>query len=198
MHLITHSLLSAWQYLFDCYEGQEENAMESFLRTLNRVPTETTEAMQNGIDFENEVYAVLAGNPRQPREGWQDCVNGIARHIMGAQTQIRTSRVLDIGEDEVLLYGILDALRGGVIYDIKFSGKYEVGKYIDSTQHPAYFELVPEATEFQYLIFDGEDVFIETYRRADTRPIQGIIKEFYQSIEHMGYMPIYRDKWIAK
>ena len=51
-YLITQSLLSAWLYCYGCFEGYEEDAFNSFLDTLNRVPSEQNEAMKAGSDFE--------------------------------------------------------------------------------------------------------------------------------------------------
>ena len=52
-YLITQSLLSSWGYLFDCWEGSEEDAMASFLQSLNREKSEPTQAMLDGTAFEN-------------------------------------------------------------------------------------------------------------------------------------------------
>ena len=55
-YMITHSLLSSWLYAMkdNLYEDAttERDTYAEFLKTLNREPTETTEAMWNGIRFE--------------------------------------------------------------------------------------------------------------------------------------------------
>lgn len=56
-YLITQTLLSSWAYVFNCRDECAEDAMADFLRTLNREKTEATEAMLDGIAFENEVYS---------------------------------------------------------------------------------------------------------------------------------------------
>src|SRR5690606_39739786 len=53
----------------------------------------------------------------------------------GSLLQYSTSKVVTVAGRELLLYGRLDALRAGTIYDIKFSRSYERGKYYSSTQH---------------------------------------------------------------
>ena len=65
-YLITQSLLSAWLYTFNCFEGCEEDAMADFLSALDREKKEPTQAMQNGIEFENAVYQQSHGIPREP------------------------------------------------------------------------------------------------------------------------------------
>jgi hypothetical protein len=102
-----------------------------------------------------------------------------------------------------LVYGILDALKDGTIYDVKFLnkslGSTEVyGKYLQSAQHPFYFYLVPEAEEFSYLISDGQDLYIETYRPEICRTAAEIIEEFISSITASGHLDLYKEKWLAK
>lgn len=197
--LITHSLLSSWSYMFSCYEGQEDNALEEFVQTLHRIPTVQTEAMLNGIEFENEVYKVAAGNVmREPHKSWERGIQAVATVLKGASVQIRLQQEVTVGKYTFLLYGILDGLKAGVIYDVKFSKSYDVGKYLDNTQHPVYFRIVPEADTFSYLVSDGNYLFVETYRRKDTRLIEDIIAEFMTSIEKMGLLPVYLEKWAAK
>ena len=201
-YLMTQSLLSSWAYQFDCFEGCEDDAQAEFLRVLRREPGEQTEAILNGISFETGVYLAAAGLPDKPNPKWIKGTQDIADIIRGAQIQVKVSREIEVDGMTFLLYGILDALKAGVIYDVKFMNKSMggvdvYGKYLDSAQHPAYFYLVPEATEFKYLLSDGDDVYIESYRREDTRPISAFIHEFTESIRQQGLMDIYKEKWLA-
>lgn len=201
-YLITQSLLSAWAYTFDCYEGGEEDAMADFLATLNREKREPSEAMLNGIAFENAVYAHASGAARFLPKGWENGVRQVAEIIQGAPVQVKAQKEITVDGMTFLVFGILDALKAGTIYDVKFvnkkfGGLELAGKYLDSAQHPAYFYLVPEATEFKYLVSDGEDIYIETYRREDTRPIGEIISQFVASLRDMGLFDLYREKWLA-
>ncbi len=81
---------------------------------------------------------------------------------------------------DVVLYGRLDALKAGTIYDIKFSKGYERGKFYSSTQHPTYMLLIPEAQTFSYLVSNGMDVWTECYRRDETPDIRPIISDFFR------------------
>lgn len=206
-YLITQSLLSSWAYTFNCAEGCEDDAQNEFFNAINRIPKETTPEMQNGIDFENEVYRAAAGIPRNPHEKWEDGIQKIAAIIRGAPVQVKASREIEVCGMNFLMYGILDALKAGTIYDVKFmnksmgggdSGPYLAGKYLESAQHPAYFYIVPEAIEFRYLVSDGTDLYIETYPREQTRNIADFIANFIPSIEMMGLLPLYKEKWLVK
>ena len=220
--LITQSLLSSWGYMFNCFEGCEDDAREEFMRALRREKGEPSEAMLKGIAFEKLVYSIADGsfrpgcemalpcepNSGEPMEhrtyppGYQGA-SQIAEIIKGAPVQVKAQRELTVNGMTFLVYGILDALKAGTIYDVKFKNDSFrsldlAGNYLDSPQHPAYFYIVPEALEFQYLVSDGSDIYIETYRREDTPFIGDIIGEFIAGIEAMGLLELYKEKWLAK
>ena len=219
--MVTQSLLSAWAYCFDCYEGDEDDAMAAFISTLNREPTEQTEAMLNGIEFEKLCYSIANGRfvPQFTASGGEEPNTGgvmgygkypknytgakrVAEIIKGAPFQVKASREIEVGGMKFLVYGILDALKAGTIYDVKYMNKSMnstdvYGKYLESAQHPAYFYLVPEATDFKYLLSDGDDIYIEHYRREDTRYIGDIIAEFVDSLRGWNLLDTYKEKWLA-
>lgn len=202
-YLITQSLLSAWAYTFDCYEGCEESAQEDFLRVLRREKGEQTEAMLNGISFENAVYATANGKLNPTGHKWEVGIRQVADIIKGAPVQVKAQSEITVDGIDFLVYGILDALKAGTIYDVKFKNKSFgsldlAGDYLNSPQHPAYFYIVPEASEFKYLVSDGFDIYIETYRREDTAFIGDIIREFIESITIMDLLDLYKEKWQAK
>ena len=84
-----------------------------------------------------------------------------------AQFQVAAYRDKRIDGVPFLLYGRLDALKAGTIYDTKFVRRYEAGKYVSSPQHPMYFDCVPEASRFVYVVSDGKFVYQEEYRRGE-------------------------------
>lgn len=202
-YLITQSLLNAWNYMFSCREDNEEAAKQDFLQALNRIPIEETKEMVCGKAFEQEVYTAATGLPRTPHPEWEPGIQQIASIIRGAAIQVRQSREIEIAGNVFLVYGILDALKAGTIYDIKFCSKpfkdvELTGKYMESPQHPAYFYIVPEAADFQYLVSDGADLYIERYLRNDTPYIGNAIAEFMQFLDSAGLMDTYKEKWLAK
>lgn len=102
-----------------------------------------------------------------------------------------------------IAYGILDVLKAGTIYDVKFKSRNFkdvelAGTYLESPQHPMYFYIVPEAREFVYLVSDGSDLYTERYTPDTSRPISDIIGEFILSITSMGLLDTYKEKWLAK
>lgn len=202
-YLMTHSLLSSWLYAMkgNPYEDSttERDAFAEFMAVLRREPTPTTEAMQKGIDFEDLVTAIVNGNQEAMygNDKWFDAAYEVAEIVRGGVLQFRAKKEIVVSGITFLLYGRLDALKAGVVYDIKFSGSYDKGKYVDSTQHPTYLELIPQAKEFTYLISNGSTVWKETYRRDETADIAEVISDFVAWLEANGLMDTYKEHWLA-
>ena len=208
-YLMTHSLLSSWLWCIkdNPYEVADDDsddssekrlsAYDEFLLTLRREPTPTNEAMQKGIDFEDLVTAITEGRGDY-KSKWYEAADEVAGIVKGAILQFRGSKPAEVRGVPLILYGRFDALKAGVIYDIKFSGSYEVGKYIDSTQHPMYLEIVPEATEFTYLVSNGSNVWPETYTREETPSIIPTITAFFDWLDVYGLMGLYKEKWLSQ
>lgn len=201
LYMVTHSLLSSWLYALaeNPYEDAttERDPYAEFLQVLRREPTETTEAMQKGIDFEDLVTAIVRGHG-DPEHKWYGAAERVACKLGKYPVlQYKAKKIITIDGVRVLLYGRLDALSAGVIDDIKFSGSYERGKYIDSTQHPMYMELVPEATEFRYIISNGNEVWTESYKRNETPSIIPIISDFFSWLHSTGNWETFAEHWKA-
>lgn len=200
-YLITQTLLSAWNYAHDCHISCSDEAQKDFLYTLNRVRKEPSEAMRNGILFENAVYRVAKGYPSDEYV-YKSGVKAVADVIRGGAIQVKLSRDLRVDGRDFVVYGIADVVKAGTIYDVKFSNKDFAsaelpGRYLNSPQHPAYLYALPEAREFIYLVSDGEDLYTERYDRKNTRPIEEIVKEFMDFLAISGLMGVYEAKWGA-
>jgi len=197
-YLMTQSLLSSWLYIYKAYEDHSEQAYQSFLDVLNKMPTETTEAMQNGVNFENLVSDIITGKEvRREFLSWKDAAGEVAKEIKGGQLQMPAKAHININNIDLLLYGRLDALKAGTIYDIKFTKNYDAGKFYDSIQHAMYFEIVPEARRFVYIVSNGDKVWKETYLRSEVRPIKDTISDFITFISDRGLLNVYFNKWEA-
>ncbi|MEN6487269.1 MAG: hypothetical protein ABFD66_00045 [Smithella sp.] len=200
-YLITHSLLSSWLYTmkenpFEDMTSQRDNYAD-FIAALNREPIPTTEAMQKGIDFENLVTDITLGKG-DVKDYRYEAASQVAAIIKGGLLQFRARREIEVKGLPMLLYGRLDALKAGTVYDIKFSGSYDAGKYINSTQHPTYLDIVPEAKMFTYLVSNGTYVWKETYRRDEVPSIIPVIEDFLNWLELQGLMETYKAKWLSK
>lgn len=196
--LVTPSLLNSWGYIFlaplnvreaesdaICIEDKAEllraKATEDFIKTLNRVPSEPNEAMQKGIDFERDCY--LGKTPISPI-------------IEGGAFQIVGKKEVEINGEKVLLYGRLDVLKNGTIYDIKRVRQYKTQKYLRSYQHGFYLDLFQEAQDFTYLVYDDKErLHKETYYRGQYEPTESIVKEFFAWLKQYDLWETYVRFW---
>lgn len=181
---ITQTLLNSWNYVMSCDDERTQTAYNDFINTLNKIYTPPNIYMERGIQFE------------------QDCVDGnvegISELIKGGVFQATGTKVIEVDDVEVLLYGKLDCLKAGIIYDIKRVSKYETQKYYDSYQHHLYMEMIPEAIEFTYLINDGENTYYETYRRDECKPMAPVIHHFFNWLKERNLFGVFQEKWKQK
>ena len=123
---------------------------------------------------------------------------------------------------DYLLYGIVDCLKGGIIYDYKYTKHYEVGKFFNNHQTLMYLEMIPEAKKMVYLITDkfvkemplsaplnfeycGEyeykvgDIYREEYTK-DMFPetIDSILHKFEEWLKQYNLFDLYAEKWKCK
>lgn len=194
MYKLTHTLLESWRRATD--PEADESAFASFLDTLERKKRPKTVAMQAGIDFESAVNNYVRNQAAEMEdERMVKAVAQFGNRLRGAQLQVRAEAPIEIDRVPFLLVGVADALHAGILYDIKRVQRYEYGKYFESTQHPMYMELFPEALRFDYLIFDGAYCYHEQYRRGDFQPIQDTIKAFTRYLNDADLMETYKKFW---
>ena len=196
MWLITATLLNSWLYLFKVDEQYYDKSYEEFVALLNKERRPPNQFMLDGIQFE------------------QDCVEGriagISEVIKDGSFQLTAMKEIKVDGVDYLLYGKLDAVKGGVVYDIKKNVRYEVGKYFDSIQHHIYMQIVPEAKKFVYLIgvSQSEDaqeatgqrfnIFTETYDRYECVDVSATIYQFINWLKEKNLIEIYHEKWRAR
>lgn len=188
-YLITASLLDSWRNLLT----NEYASREDFLRVLNREPSPTTEAQEKGYAFE-----------KWAEENYETTKGGVY--------QIKLSQdFISASKTHYLLYGIVDCIKGGVVYDYKHTGNYEVGNFCDKCQSSMYLQLVPSADRIVYII--GKDkplyqltennnvpynLFEEEYLRDNVRNIGDIISDFEEWLKINNLIEVYHEKWLAK
>lgn len=186
-YLITASLLNSWHYAIS--PDNEYGNLEDFKRVLSKEPMEITEAIQNGFDFEE----FMTENYRPTKGG---CY------------QVKLSKNITTKTGIYVLYGILDCLKAGTIYDYKYKGSYEVGSFFSSYQHHIYFELCPEARKFEYVITNNYkkgktsmeiNLFHEIYMREDMNlNLYQLIDNFIVWLKTNDLYDMYCKYWESK
>lgn len=185
-YLITASLLNSWKYAIN--SNNEYGNLEDFKKVLSKEPFEQTDAIKTGFAFEKYMM-----------ENYEPTKDGCF--------QVKLSKTIETRTGSYVLYGILDCLKQGKIYDYKYKGSYSVGAFYDSYQHPMYLELCPEATEFEYLISNNfkegkiEDInlYHEIYAREDVKTsIADTIDSFISWLKTYELYDLYCQYWESK
>lgn len=122
-YYITPTLLNSWQY------NIKNGTLEDFIKVLNKEEFQPSESISKGFEYEE----YMQENYKETKDG---------------AYQVKISK--EYGN--YLLYGIIDCLKSGVIYDYKYTSNYEVGKFYNNNQTLMYLEMVPEAKKMVYLI----------------------------------------------
>lgn len=209
---VTATLLNSWQNIFDCkdyvfeseddeisyeekLEDAREKAKQEFINMLNRVPVEDNIYMQKGREYED---FVCSGG------------DGIFSPIIeGGAFQVTIKKNIQIDDITICLYGVLDVLKQGRIYDIKRVTKYKYPKYKKSHQHSIYLYLVPEAIDFTYIICDDnidsplaekrrDAHHFENYIRENCEDIEQVLRDFISYLKQNDLIEIFKSKWLQK
>ena len=204
-YLITPSLINSYfYYINDEWKSLAESRAD-FLKTLSREKFEPNEAMQKGIDFENQIMNCCKDKPFQCHEimefyDGKDPVMEIAMIVEGGFWQQVVKKNITIGNQEFILYGKCDVIERDTIFDIKYTSNYEVGKFSDSIQHLIYL-YCSDLPKFSYLISDGKDWWQEDYFNNNNVEAEICLK----ISDFMGYLEndieakeMFLNKWRSK
>lgn len=190
-YYITPTLLNSWQY------NIKNGTLEDFIKVLNKEQFEPTESILKGFEYEKYM-----------QENYKETLNGAY--------QVKVSK--EYGD--YLLYGIIDCLKGGIIYDYKYTKNYEVGKFFNNHQTLMYLEMVPEAKKMIYLItnkfnkieypdiefkttakieYEVGEIFREEYTK-DLFPetIESVLHKFIEWLKTYNLYELYAKKWKCK
>lgn len=185
LYKITATLLNSWNYIYQAKPEYQKDAFESFLKTLQRIKEPPNFFMKRGLEFEDACY-----------NGEVPIISDIVR---GGAFQVYAEKDIEVDGYSIRMLGYLDALKEGTIYDIKRVNRYDLQKYFSSYQHHIYFELVPEATDFVYLIGSGSgvnvNVYFEQYTRQEMIDIKGVIHNFFQFLDENDLTQTYIENW---
>ena len=198
--LVTPSLLNSWLYIWlsrdnvkesandaICLEDKQDlemqKAYDEFLGTLRREQKPPNENMLRGIQYEEDCYKGLTDA--------SPIIKGGAFQIVGKKNVV-------VDNVPFLMYGRLDVLKNGIIYDIKRVTRYATQKYLHSAQHGFYLDLFQDARQFTYLAFDGNKLHQETYYRGQYKPTEAILSDFIQWLRENNLWDVYASLWASK
>lgn len=198
MHLITPSLLNSFNYYLSVEEDSEAVERQKILSVFRREKSEPTPQMEFGIQFEDDVRGI-SGTVSVDGE-YLKCINQVREIVSGGTWQMPCSKKYK----NYLLYGRMDVVKGPVIFDIKTTSFYEIGKYKDSAQHRLYLN----CTGLERCVY----VVVEVYHGAEgvvikslsteeytQRDIEPMVDDFIANLEHdQELKTLYLENWKAK
>jgi hypothetical protein len=223
-YLITPTLINAYQYYINDEFKSPTDSRAEFLKTLSKEKFKPSEAMQKGIDFEDKVQFLTTDITVDDLRHFykekvgetvinhkltiEDAINWlkqqpeflISQVVENGLWQQTCKKDLKVGNKEFLLYGKMDVIKRDTIYDIKFTDNYELGKFLDSSQHLIYLYCTG-LPKFQYLISDGEDYWIEDYHNHTNieNEIKSKISDFLSYLENdKEAKEMFETKWGVK
>ena len=177
------------------WRHKEEADIQELYDLIDKKPIDVTELMQEGIDFEDEVFKICQGGYLSD----DPVANEVASIVDGSlwQEPIRCEVMVD--GDKVIIFGRMDCLKRDEVLDIKKVRKYEVGKYYNSIQHLAYMKGA-ELKKFKYLVKCGNNLYIEEYREDETNQnlLQERVADFIRWLKNTGLYERYLVKWEIK
>ena len=209
-YLITPTLINAYQYYINDEFKSPADSRADFLKTLSREKFKPNEAMQKGIELEDTIKEISSSDfayrsfcdslPEDNIEQRDITMLLLVDIVKGGLWQQTCKKDLKIGNKEFLLYGKMDVIKRDTIYDIKFTDNYELGKFLDSSQHLIYLYCTG-LPKFQYLISDGKDYWIEDYYNHANieNEIKSKISDFLGYLENdKEAKEMFETKWISK
>lgn len=173
---ITPTLLNSWSYCI------KNSTLEDFIKVLNKEEFEPSDSIIKGYEFETYM-----------QENYKETFNGAYQVVVQKKY------------GDYLLYGKVDCLKGGIIYDYKYTANYDVGKFFNNHQTIMYLEMVPEAKKMVYLITNKfeEDIKPEIFREEYTKDmfpetIDSILHKFETWLKQYNLFEVYAEKWKCK
>ena len=201
-YLITPTLINSFEYYINDEFKSPADSRADFLKTLSKEKFKPTEAMQKGIDFENDIKALCDNILLDKKENinYEVICNDIATIVKDGLWQETCKKELKIGNQEFLLYGKMDVIKRDTIYDIKYTSNYELGKFLGSAQHLIYLYCTG-LPKFKYLVSNGKDFWIEDYFNNVNieNEIKSKINDFLSYLENDSEAKnIFETKWQTK
>lgn len=198
-YLITPTLLNSLYYYLGVDEEWAQNAKDSFLGLLRKEEFKPTPAIQAGVLFEKNCVDYARGFRPDLLDEYWGCVAEIGDELIGAAFQVKVQKEVTVGEHTFLLFGYVDALKGPIASDIKFTGTYEFPKFKDTAQHHIYLECLETVPIFRYLISDGRKVYQEQYTKKDCRQVAEMISEFLYRLKNWDEaLELFDKNWRAR
>lgn len=201
------TLLDSFQRYLD---SESDDAKQGLLNSINRVPF-FSEAADKGsafndlidllisdkskLDEVNEIEQEYITHTYIRRDGTTGTytfpkfiVHEYVKRLTGALIQVYVEVKIETSFGDVILYGYVDDVLPGKAVDIKTTGRYIFPKYLKAWQHKGYSHCLShngvELIEFEYIVTDFNNIFIETYPVRDySQELKNICEQLIEFIQ---------------
>lgn len=188
---ITPSFYSSVYY----WRNRDGADKQELLDLIDKVPPKTTELMQAGIDFEDDVFKMCEDETYVSKDNVACEVYGI---VKGSLWQQKISTNVERTSEKVMIFGRMDCVKRDYIYDIKCVGSYELGKYYNSIQHLSYMKATG-INNFKYLVKCGSNLYSEEYHYDNSdNLLTSRVFSVIDWLKTVGLYDRYLKKWEIK
>ncbi|GAB3761894.1 PD-(D/E)XK nuclease family protein [Spirosoma pomorum] len=154
---------------FSRYLSGGNLSIQQLIDSINRVPTPTTAAQEQGISFEE---AVIKGTDE---ERFNPDILKKVRKLL-PRPIVDTQVFCQWQIDDVLFYGYVDLIGSFKAVDLKTTGSYQPGRFVNNHQNLYLHALKRKGIKLmEYVITDFSDVYVESY--SLTHPIEKQLEE---------------------
>jgi hypothetical protein len=168
---------------------------------LNRERGVFSKEAQWGVNFERKVYTMA---DIVPRVGGSEKFNQVCDELMGFKFGQKGKGQLTVDGEDCLLYCKYDAIKLPIVKDLKTTGNYKKGKYLNGFQHLQYCT-VSKADRFEYLIVEWEEypvikavhkeVFEVRNHQLLEEQVTEIISGTFMQLKALGLWEAYRNTY---
>lgn len=178
----------------------KKKALQDLKDKLGRVKTPFPEAARRGVEFEKMVYKHAGNNPHDGSDLFQK----VCMEVKGMEFYQKGGMDIMVVNNKCYIYGKYDAISKDktLVKDIKTTGNYKVGKYLNGIQHKLYC-LMSGATHFEYIVAEWDEypnlkaIHKEVYKVKDRgmlgNEVLHKIEEFLDLLKDLNLWELYRE-----
>lgn len=181
-YLLTPSLIDSLNYYIESNSG-----IEAIQNLVSRVPILQTNAMLDGIQYEEDTFKGLTN---------------ASKYIVDSAYQVSKIKQIELDGETYFIKGRCDFIKAGIVYDIKKkSHPYQLGegRYKNKAQTVFYLNLFEGVHQMTYIVSDIMDrIFLESYYKDEVKPIETVIRDFINTLKTLNLYELYKEKWEVK
>jgi hypothetical protein len=182
---------SVYPTLLDAYAFHKkfptEEKTAEFFDKLNRKPTQITPQIQKGIDFNNLVDSYINGKGVVPPTNKLEVIASDIARIISLDGPVEIQKYIEgtilVDGATVKLYGFVDYLTPGRIWELKTTAKYRPFFLSDRWQRFFYMYCLPRVPKFTFITTDFNKHYLCEFNSSDQDKLVEGLRDFIGFIE---------------